>query len=126
MASPVSHLHQEAQFAFVGDHISMLCTQFLASSYRDDHPSNAVVTLPPGPRSMKNTLQSKHLPLLEPHLVAGKIRNYKDTLKAIHTQAVSNTISSLDPNPVLGATPPPIFSYLQRTTLAIDVREDMC
>ena len=124
MASTVSHLHQEAQFAFVGDHISMLCTQFLANCYRDDHPSNAVVTLPSGPRSMKNTLQSKHLPLLEPHLVNGGIENYNHTLKAIHTQSVSNTITSLDPNPILGVTPPPIspserrLSRIQRTTLA--------
>ena len=124
MASSVSHLHREAEFAFVGDHISMLCTQFLASCYREDHPSTAVVTLPSGPRSMKNTLQSKHLPLLEPHLVNGRIDNYNNTLKAIHTQSVTNTINSLDPNPVLGAAPPPIspserrLSRVQRTTLA--------
>ena len=125
-ASKVSHLHQEAQFAFVGDHLNMLCTQFLASCSLDSHPSNAVVSLPSGPRAMKHTLQSRFRPLLEPHLVNGSIdhTNYRNVLQSIHTHSAANTISSLDPNPVLGTTPPPIspserrLTRIQRTTLA--------
>ena len=126
MAASISHLHQESKYAFVSDHLSMLCTQSLASFSRDSHPSNAVVTLPSGPRSMKATLQSKHRPLLEPHLVDGEVNqgNYNSILKSIHTAAVSETISNLAPNPLLGTAPPPIspsekrLSRIQRTTLS--------
>ena len=126
MAASISHLHQECQFAFVNDHLRMLCTQLLASASRDSHPSNAVVTLPSGPRSMKATLQSKFQPLLQPHLSDGFVDqgNYSSILKSIHTSAVSATIANLAPNPVLGAKPPPIsaseknLSRIQRTTLS--------
>ena len=126
MASSLSHIHQEAKFAFTSDHLSMLCSQFLASSLCPSHPSNAVVTAPPGPRPMKHTLKSKYFSSVEPLLVNGSVdtANHRATLSQIHTQAVNNTISKLEPNPLLGTTPPPIspsesrLPRNQRTTLA--------
>ena len=78
------------------------------------HPSHAVVTAPCGPRS------------IEPFLIDGKVdpATYKDALKAIHTQSVQCTISSLGVNLVLGGKPPAIAASERRlprshrTTLA--------
>ena len=75
---------------------------------------------------MKNTLYSKYLPSIESLLVNGAVdpANRTRLLNEIHTQAVKNTISKLDVNPLLGATPPPVsssesrLSRTQRTTLA--------
>ena len=75
---------------------------------------------------MKNTLQSRFLPSLESHLVNGAIdpSSYNAVRNRIHTQAVASTIASLDANPLLGTSPPPIspserrLTRLQRTTLA--------
>ena len=104
----------------------MLSTQFLASCLRQSHPSNDVVSSLPGPRSMKSTLQSKFISSILPHLIDGAIdpSNYRTVLKQIHNQAVSNTISSLNANLLLGTIPPPIspsekrLTRIQRTTLA--------
>lgn len=126
-ASTVSHLHQESKFALVKDHLDMLSTQHLASCLRPSHPSNAVVKEPPGPRSMKHTLQSKYQHALSSHLNAdGNLdpTTYNDVRKTIHTESVAATISRLDPNRLLGAPPPPIspsesrLTRVQRTTLA--------
>ena len=125
LATDVSHLHREAQFAFVGDHLEMLCTQFLASCSRETHPSNSVVSLPSGPRSMKATLQSKYASNLHQHAPDGVVdNNYKDVLKSIHTSSVQKTIAHLKPNTLLDAAPPNIspsekrLTRIQRTTLA--------
>ena len=104
----------------------MLCTQFLVSASRPTHPSNAIVSIPSGPRSMKKTLQSAFQSQLDPHLADGPVDqgNYNSIKKAIHTQAVQNTISALGPNPLLGTLPPSVspsekrLSRIQRTTLA--------
>ena len=125
-ASTISHLHQEAKFALVGDHLDMLSTQHLASSLRPSHPSNAAVKEPSGPRSMKHTLQSRFLPTLTPHLDArGNIdpADYKKVRKSVHTVSVASTISRLEPNRLLGTRPPispseSRLSRIQRTTLA--------
>ena len=126
-ASSLSHLHQEAKFALVGDHLDMLSTQHLASSLRPSHPSNAAVKEPSGPRSMKHTLQSRFLPTLTPHLDArGNIdpADYKKVRKSVHTVSVASIISRLEPNRLLDTQPPPIspsesrLSRIQRTTLA--------
>ena len=126
-ASTVSHLHQEAKFAPVGDHLNMLAKQHLASCLRPSHPSHAVVKAPSGPRSMKETLKSKFLPALQPHLDNdGNIdpANYNNVKNAIHTESVARSISSFEPNRLLGTLPPPIstsesrLTRIQRTTLA--------
>ena len=126
-ASSISHLHQEAKFAPVSDHLDMLSKQHLVSCLRPSHPSNAVVKAPSGPRSMKHTLQSKFLPALTPHLNNdGDIEsaNYANVRSSVHTESVSKSISNFDPNRLLGTRPPPIspsesrLTRMQRTTLA--------
>ena len=105
----------------------MLSAQHLACCLRPSHPSNAVVKAPPGPRSMKNSLQSKFLPALSSHLNSdGDIDsvNYGHVRSSIHTASVAKAISNLEPNRLLGTRPPPIspsesrLTRMQRTTLA--------
>jgi hypothetical protein len=64
-AATVAYLHGEAKMLLVAEHLSVLCTQFLASCMRSEHPSYAVVQIPPGPRKnakerpLKETLFSR-------------------------------------------------------------------
>ena len=132
LATDISHLHREAQFAFVGDHLEMLCTQFLASCSRDSHPSNDIITQSSGHHSMKDTLQSKFSDALLQHAPDGvNDDNYKQILQDIHTSSVKRTISNLRPNLLLDAQPPNIspseqrLTRLQRTTLA-QLRSSHC
>ena len=69
--SSIDHLHSEAATMPVEDHLEMLSTQFLVNSLRVSHPSHAVVTAPPGPRKMKETLASKFSNKAAPYLVNG-------------------------------------------------------
>jgi hypothetical protein len=52
----IDHLHAETQMLKVGEHIDLLSSQFLVNTFQRDHPSHAVVTLPQGPRTKKETL----------------------------------------------------------------------
>ena len=108
--SSIQHLHSESNVLPVANHLRLLCTQFLANAMRPLHPSHAVVSSPPGPRRMKETLQSKFGPALHPFLLNGVIPNasYKKVIQTLHTDAVTSSISSLGPNSVLGVTPPQI------------------
>ena len=88
------------------------------------HVSHDVVTLPSGPRRMKETLQTKCWDLVEPHLQDSVIppSSYKDTLAHIHTEIVRDTINSRTPNRVLNAPAPPINEeekYLPCQTRAV-------
>ena len=72
------------------------------------------------PRQMKHTLHTKHYPTVQPLLAATK----KETLQAVHTEAVTRAINSQQPNRVLHNRPPPIsleedtLRRPQRTTLS--------
>ena len=60
---------------------------------------------------MKETLQSKVYDLVRPYVNdEGKITpgTYKETIKSIHTDVVTNTIANLAPNRVLNARPPEV------------------
>ena len=105
-----AHIHMESKILPVADSLALLCSQFLASALRPQHPSHQVVTQPPGPRSMKATLQSKFLPAIH-HLLTGGITppdEYNSIISTIHTEMVSNVIQNSGPNPVLQAPPPPV------------------
>ncbi|MCP4061384.1 MAG: hypothetical protein GY738_29760 [Pseudoalteromonas sp.] len=109
--SPISHLHQETKILPVQNHLSLLCSQYLASSLRPSHPSFSNVTTPPGPRSKKSTLQSKFLHTVQPFLSPDNTlhpNNYKFTISQLHTSAVTQAINSYPPNPVLNHAPPDI------------------
>ena len=56
------HLHQEASVLPVRAHLSMLCSQFLLSALRPNHPSHLTVTVHSGPRNIRHTLQSRFRP----------------------------------------------------------------
>ena len=117
------HLHQETLILPVSEHLSLLCAQFLSSCLRPNHPSFRVANLDSGPRAKKHTLRSKFLPVVAPYLNAdGHLDppDYGYTIKQLHTQFVANTISSLEPNPVIGFRPPKI--HLSEATLPRRVR----
>ena len=133
MAS-ISHLHDETNILPIADSLSLLCSQFLASSLRPRHPSSLrprhpsypVVTQTSGPRAMKHTLQSCFFPSVSQHLVDGVLPpdTYTWTISSLHTAAVRQAIASADQNRVLQAPPPPIsptekpLSRVARTTLS--------
>ena len=51
LMSSQEHLHNEAELLPVECELSMLCRQFLLRALLPGHPSNAVVSAPPDPRS---------------------------------------------------------------------------
>jgi hypothetical protein len=81
---------------------------------------------------MKHTLQSRHMPSLEPHLVNGIIPqvSYKRIINKIHSDTVTSVKRRLV-NRVLQGPPPPISTSdirlpkLARRTLA-QLRDDRC
>ena len=123
----IDHLHAEAAVLPVRNHLSLLSSRFLALSLVPTHPSHLTFVSPSGPRGdKKHTLQSKFLPTVSPYLSNGILPPdiYKDTLKSLHTSAVSSYLSSRAPNRVLAA-PDPLVSEeerelprVYRTTLA--------
>ena len=120
------YLNQETKILPVGDKLDLLCSQFLASGLRVDHPSHASVTSAPGPRTKKFTLGSKHGHVVEPFLSDGIMRqeDFRPALTALHTQAVARSITNLGENHLIAASPPPIddseacLNRKERCTLA--------
>jgi hypothetical protein len=108
LKSPIPFLHSECGELMVKDHLELLCAQYLASAMRPSHPSHDVVTSPAGPRHMKETLHSKCIDLVEPHLTGGLMLeiNYKKSIDALHSSAVTKAICAAGPNVVLGRHPP--------------------
>ena len=108
--SSVEHLHAETLILPVEPHQLLLTAQFLARALEPGHVSHETVLLPPGPRQMKPTLRQKVGHLVEPHLRDGVLvrGSFPAVKNLIHTQVVSETISSYAPNRVLGTRPPPI------------------
>jgi hypothetical protein len=73
MKIPIAHLHTESKELKVKDHLELLSAQYLASALHQTHPSHKVVTAPAGPRQMKETLHSKCIDLVQPHLTDGRM-----------------------------------------------------
>jgi hypothetical protein len=117
-AASIDHLLSETKMMPVAEHLSMLCTQFLANCLGPSHPSHGVVLLPPGPRTnaagrpMKETLSSRFSAAVSPFLQNGIVPepSYKSTKEAIHTDAVCTAIDKLKPNPVLGVKAPEVHA----------------
>ena len=147
--SGIDDLHAEARMLKVEDHLSMLCSQFLATCLQPGHPSLPIVTADSGPREMKKTLQrcfgetreygggqqrrptSFQAPLTD-QLVNGLVPDIKKARQSIHTRAVEEAIEARKPNRVLGAAAPDVgvaaerdMSRRQRTTLA-QLRTGFC
>jgi hypothetical protein len=89
------HLLAETNFLPVAKHIEMICAQFLASAYREEHPSHKIILLPTGNRlgrkGVIHTLQSRFNHCVEPYLKDGILppSSLKQTQKAIHTATVA-------------------------------------
>ena len=118
----VAHLHSETEMLPVANSLSLLCSQYLASSLRPHHPSFPVVNQTSGRRNKKHTLQSRFLPSVLGLLAAdGSLppNSYSHALKSLHTSAVSQYIASAPHNRVLAASPPaisPTETTLSRAT----------
>ena len=126
LMSSQDHLHNEAELLPVESELSMLCRQFLLRALLPGHPSNAVVSAPPGPRNIRSTLQSRFLQSILPYLEDGSTPedSYRQSLADIHRSAVADAIAAYAPNRVLGQPPPPVSAAEKslprhlRTTLA--------
>jgi hypothetical protein len=79
LATSVTHLHTETKLMPVAEHLSLLCSQFLAKCLSPSHPSHDIVLQSPGPRKnnqglpMKETLSSKFQEAVAPYLQDGII-----------------------------------------------------
>lgn len=106
-----SHLHQECCILPVKDHNDLLSSQYHLATYKHDHPNNHVNKEELAPRSLRKNL-SKYKPevmaFLPNYDTSIDDKLYKHTLKELHTARVEATISNLEPNRVLKASPPPI------------------
>ena len=109
MAS-VDHLHTEAEVLTVGEHLDMLCAQFLATCLQRHHPSFPTVTADSGPREKKQTLQRRYHAQVESFTGEdGAIVDAAAAREAIHHTAVEKSIRARGTNRVLG-TPAPTIS----------------
>ena len=102
--SSESHLHQEAQILPVNEHLTLLCSQFLLSCLRPEHPSHAAVTALSGPRNIRQTLGSKFQPMIEPYIRQGVVPqdSYDRALRELHMASVVSAIENMKTNRVLG------------------------
>jgi hypothetical protein len=108
--APIQHLPTETKVLPIKDHFDLKCSQYLAGSLRNSNISRETVLLPSGKRNMKQTLYSKYISTVEPHLQNGAILeiSYKCVINSLHKAAVAATINKCVPNAVLGFRPPPI------------------
>ena len=67
MAS-IDHLHEESEMLPVQDQLFLICFRYLTGALQANNPSHSVVTPPSGSRYMKQTLQSRFLHNVAPHL----------------------------------------------------------
>ena len=118
--SSIDHLHNETEMLTVKQHSDLLSAQYLVQCLDPDHVCHNITTMDAPPRQMKHTLHTRHYPTVQPLLATTK----KETLQAVHTEAVTRAINSQQPNRVLHNRPPPIsleedtLRRPQRTTLS--------
>ena len=117
LKSEIQHLHSETETLPLSNHLTMLCSQFLASALRNVHPSHALVTKDPGPRPRIPLLQTAFhrymAGLLEDNGTIDPI-NYRSYIKDIHSSAVAGHLANRCPNKVLHR-PAPAISPMERT-----------
>ena len=104
----------------VQDHLSLICSQYLARALQSNNPSHSVVTSPSGSRNMKQTLQSRFLHCVAPHLSSGILpsTNYGTTIKFLHNRAVTISKFLLSHNRVLQTASPQI-TWKKQTFLGL-------
>jgi hypothetical protein len=109
----------------VGKKLELLSSQYLAKCLRPDHPCHSDVTVPRPPRSIKQSLQSRHSAAVALALGEGEnaLRtdeplHRKAILSSLHTNYVRESVESREANRVLGHQPPPVDKsqqYLEKS-----------
>ena len=108
MMSSIDHLHMEAEIMKVGEHLKMLCAQFLATCLQPQHPSFPIVTADSGPRNMKETLQTFSIAEVANYIEDGAIADAAAASKDIHTTSVRRSMEARGINRVLGIPAPAV------------------
>ena len=113
--SSITHLHAESKIMPVKEHNEMLSQQFLLSTLKPSHPNNRPLDHAPE-RLMSHSLNTKFADSIRPLAPDGAIddQSYKEGLKKIHTNCVTNVIRQENDNRVLGA-PAPRISSMEKT-----------
>lgn len=115
----------------VKDHNKMLTKQFIVACHREGHPNNTLTNLDVPPRLIRRnalSLKAEVEPFLTNEISPDQ---YRDALKEIHRNTVTNTIANYRENLVLGGYPPPVANEEKqlprstRTTLA-QLRSGWC
>ena len=118
--SSIDHLHCETQMLKVTEHSDLLSAQYLVKCLDHENVCHNITTLDQPPCMMKHTLYSKHHTTIAPLLAD----TTKESLKAVHTAAVSKSRRKQTVNRVLRDRPPDIsgteisLRRPQRTTLS--------
>jgi hypothetical protein len=111
--SSQDHLLAETKLLPISENLNLICSQFLASASRANHPSHSTIKQPtgarPGRKSIVHTLQSRFGHVVEPFLRDGVLpeADYEKTISAIHTNTVAANKRSLT-NKLLGRAPPDV------------------
>ena len=99
--SSIDRLHCEAQMLKVIEHSDLLSAQYLVNCRDHENVCHNITTLDPPPRMVKHTLYSKHYTTIAPL----STDTTKESLKAVHTAAVSKSRRKQTVNRVLGDRP---------------------
>ena len=99
----IQHLHSECQVLPNSDHLCMLSAHFYARALRPKHPSNTLITPHPGPNPARAGLPQTTIAADVAGLIEadGDPYAYKEAIKMIHTNAVSNHLAFRPINRVL-------------------------
>ena len=134
LKSDIQHLHSETSILPLSDHLGVLCAQFLAGALRPAHPSHALVTQDPGPRSRIPLLQTTFWSAVTGYLGDGGVADpdmHRFTISGIHTAAVAAHLANRDRSKVLLRQAPSIslaesaLPRYYRTTLS-QLRSGQC
>ena len=126
--SSIDHLHMEAEMLKVREHSELLSAQYLARCLEAENVCHSITTRATPTRQMKETLFTRHRNTVEPMMVE---KDWKATLQALYTDAVTKAVKSHENNVVLDGRPPPIsksekdLTRKERSTLA-QVRSGYC
>ncbi len=104
LMSSIDHLHCEAKMLKVMEHSELLSEQYLVQCLDPEHVCHNITTRGKPPRQMKQTLHTRHYPTVEPLLANTK----KESLRAVHTAAVTKAKENQKANRVLNDQPPEI------------------
>ena len=103
--SSTDHLHEESKVLPIKAHSTLLTKQYLAGTFLPAHPGNKNLDRQPSVRRLKPTLL-QYKGEVATKFEAGSL--HKQVLRDLHTEAVEDTLTNLEPNKVLNTRPPEI------------------